>query len=139
MWPGEYRNLQWAFTKTGTYELSVHLNGSVRKRKPENHPVGENWYPISEKNLVSADVERYTFQVGPLVLNPQPLFLAEGSVDENTLNNPPASSPQPIATVKVASGRHTTSWTSPPLGSSVTATSPWREPLMPIQARQGPG
>ena len=85
MEPGQYRKLQWAFTKTGTYELSVHLNGHVRKAPPPGHPEGENWNPASDEEIVTSQVKQYTFHVGPLTLNQQPMFRGPVlSVPENS-------------------------------------------------------
>ena len=40
--PSEHRDLQWIFTKPGTYLLSVHLQGFVRQENP--HPSDHSDY-----------------------------------------------------------------------------------------------
>ncbi len=88
MEPGDYRKLQWVFTKTGTYEIEVHLNAHVRQERPEHLPQGEKWHPASEETLVSSEVKKYTFYVGgDLTLNEEPMFWVERSVDEYAEGN----------------------------------------------------
>ena len=96
MEPGQYRNLQWAFTEPGTYELLVHLNGHVRKDRPNDLPADELWHPVSEEDIVTSRVKRYIFHVGLLTLNPQPLFLVERSIRENSHHGAPVGDPVPV-------------------------------------------
>ncbi len=95
---GVYRDdLQWVFTKTGTYELSVHLNGHVRKAPPEDLPEGEKWHPASEENVVTSQVKKYIFHVGPLTLNEQPMFQVERSIRENSHHGAHVGTPVQVA------------------------------------------
>ncbi len=97
MEPGQYRSLQWAFTKTGTYELEVHLNGHTRQVRPADLPEGELWHPVSEHHIVSTDVKRYIFQVGPLTLNEQPMFRApDRTIPENSAAGTLVGAPVPV-------------------------------------------
>ena len=97
MEPGQYRSLQWAFTKEGTYELEVHLNGHTRQVRPDNLPEGEVWHPVSEHEIVSTDVKRYIIQVGPLTLNEQPMFRApDSTIPENSAAGTLVGSPVPV-------------------------------------------
>ena len=97
MQPGQYRELQWAFTKPGTYELSVHINAGVRQLRPDDLPEDEVWNPASEAKLVTSQVKRYTFQVGSLTLNEQPMFRAPDiSVPENSAAGTLVGSPVPV-------------------------------------------
>ena len=85
--PGEYHHLQWAFTKPGTYVISVQLKGHVRQYNP--HTPGDegydaDWEPISSKKVETSEVGRYTIHVGPLTLVEQPTFQVERSVRENS-------------------------------------------------------
>ncbi len=99
--PGEYRALQWIFTKAGTYELSVHLQGFVRKTKltaNPNHPdYVENWRPISGKVAETGEVKQYTIQVGSeLVEMEPPLFGVNLSVAENSPGGVKIGDPIPV-------------------------------------------
>ena len=97
MRPGQYRNFQWAFTKAGTYELEVHLNGHTRRGRLPDLPEDEVWHPVSEHNIVTSDVKRYIFQVGPLTLNEQPMFRApDRTIPENSAAGTLVGSPVPV-------------------------------------------
>ena len=97
MEPGQNRNLQWVFTKAGTYEIEVHLNGHVRKEKPDDLPEGELWHPISTENTVTSDVRTYTFVVGPLTLDEQPMFKApDRKIPENSPGGTNVGDPVPV-------------------------------------------
>ena len=90
MYPGEYKHLQWAFTKPGTYVLSVHLKGHVRQDNPHEDTdpdYDENWKPISGDSTVTSEVKQYTFHVGALTLNHEPTFQVERSVEEHAPHN----------------------------------------------------
>ena len=81
--PGKYRALQWIFTKPGTYLLSVHLEGFVRKVKPDG--AGQDWEPISENLDETSEVRQYTIQVGDKLEETEPpIFGVSPSVAENT-------------------------------------------------------
>ena len=86
--PGEFRALQWVFTKPGTYLLWVELQGYVRKDnplRPIDPDYDPNWKPVSTGETVTSEVYRYTIQVGETLdeLEP-PIFGVNFSVDENT-------------------------------------------------------
>ena len=84
--PGEYRALQWIFTKQGSYELQVHLQGFVRKTNPLNEDedgYDANWKLISSKNDETSKVRTYVFQVGdPLDETEPPMFGVSRRVHE---------------------------------------------------------
>ena len=64
--PGEYRPMQFAFTKPGVYLVQAHVQGYVREKddpKPANAP--EDWKPISPDQTITSPVQWYTFHVGP--------------------------------------------------------------------------
>ena len=87
LYPGEYHHFQWIFTKQATYNIWVQLKGHVRQTNP--HPVGHedydaDWKPISDNKVETSVVKQYTFQVGPLTLNHEPIFEVRRSVDENS-------------------------------------------------------
>lgn len=100
MAPGQLKTLQWVFTDPRTYVFWAYFNGHVRHAEPTNLPDGDTWHPVSERDLVTSESKQYVFHAGDLTLNPQPVFLTGGSVDENTIDNPPADTPQLIATVQ---------------------------------------
>ncbi len=81
LFPGKYHHYQWAFTRAGTYEISVQLKGHVRQTAPDGVT---GWEPISDKKVETSEVRRYVFQIGPLDLNEQPAFEVERSVAENS-------------------------------------------------------
>ena len=85
IYPGEYKHLQWAFTKPGTYELSVHLKGHVRRNAPSG--ADTDWKRISEDDVVTSEVKQYTFHVGSLTLNNEPAFQVERSVEEHSADD----------------------------------------------------
>ena len=86
--PGEYKELQWVFTKPGTYLMWVHLLGDVK-----DPPAGASWNRISSKDTETSEVYRYTIHVGPLTLDEQPAFYVERSVDENSAADTPVGPP----------------------------------------------
>ena len=98
--PGEYRALQWVFTKPGTYLLSVHLQGFVRKENPHlpDHPnYDANWEPISNKVSETSDVKQYTIQVGDKLDETEPpIFGVSLSVAENTQAGASVGDPIPV-------------------------------------------
>ncbi|MDE2940428.1 MAG: cadherin repeat domain-containing protein [Chloroflexota bacterium] len=83
MQPGQLEDLQWIFTKPGTYEIWVRLLGYVRQTKPQGG--GDDWEPISGNLTETSEVKRYVIHVGDeLTVNSPPAFLMERSVVENT-------------------------------------------------------
>ena len=100
LYPGEYHHLQWAFTKPGTYVISVQLKGHVRHEQtplPDGEEYPGDWEPISRDRTVTSEVGRYVFQVGrPLTLNHEPVFGVERSVDENSAAGTPVGAPIPV-------------------------------------------
>ncbi len=97
MEPGQYRNLQWVFTKPGTYELEVQLNGHTRQDRPDNLPEDELWHPVSEELIVTSEVRRYVFRVGTLTLDEQPMFKApDRKIPENSPAGTNVGHPVPV-------------------------------------------
>ena len=78
--PGEYEHSYWAFTAEGTYEFAVHVKG---------HPAST----ISSADTVTSEVRRYTFHVGNLAVNHDPVFEVERSVSENAIGGTRVGSP----------------------------------------------
>ena len=98
--PGEYRALQWVFTKPGTYILSVHLLGEARQTNPhaQDHPdYDPNWKPISGNVTETSEVYRYTIQVGNKLdeIEP-PIFGVNLSVEENSPAGVKVGDPIPV-------------------------------------------
>lgn len=99
LYPGDYHHFQWGFTKPGTYVISVQLKGHVRQSNPlapGDDGYDKNWQRISRDNVVTSEVERYTFQIGPLTLNKEPSFVVERSVEEHSANDTLVGSPIPV-------------------------------------------
>ncbi len=69
--PGTYDHVFWAFTKPGTYVFHVQVKG-----RPRNS--------LIQATTVTSEVERYTFHVGNLPVNHNPIFELERSVPENS-------------------------------------------------------
>ena len=81
MTPGQFENLQWVFTKPGTYEISVHLIGFV---KHQETPWPAGWRPISGNSTETSEVKTYTIQVGSRLNEVEPpRFGVIRSVGEN--------------------------------------------------------
>ena len=75
----------------------MHLNGHVRQRRPADLPTDELWHPASQEVLVTSRVKRYTFQVGSLTLNEQPMFrAADSSIPENSAAGTLVGAPVPV-------------------------------------------
>ena len=90
--PGEYKDLQWVFTKPGTYLLWVHLLGDVKKPR-----AGENWKPLSGNDTETSEVYRYTIQVGSdLDETEPPIFGVNRSVAENSFGGTKVGDPIPV-------------------------------------------
>ncbi len=82
MEPGEFKNLQWVFTKAGTYQISVHLLGWVHQPVEVD---GETWNPISQNVTETSEVRTYVFQVGDTLAEVEPpMFGVVRSVAENS-------------------------------------------------------
>ena len=98
--PGEYRALQWVFTKSGTYLLSVHLQGFVRKDNPhakDDIEYDMNWEPISGNETATGEVKQYTIQVGSDLSEMEPpLFGVNLSVSENSPGGVRVGGPIPV-------------------------------------------
>ena len=85
--PGENREVQWIFTKEGTYLISVHIRGYVRQENPYKtvDPKHAEWKAISDNVTETSEVKQYTIQVGdPLVEMEPPTFGVNLSVPENS-------------------------------------------------------
>ena len=74
--PGTYDHAYWAFTEPGTYVFHVQVKGH-----PNPAPSGGD--PLIEAETVTSVVRRYTFHVGDLAVNHDPVFEVERSVSEN--------------------------------------------------------
>ena len=95
--PGEYKELQWVFTKPGTYLLWVHLLGVVRDdaRKPAD--ADDDWKPISGNETETSEVYRYTIQVGDTLDETEPpIFGVNREVEENSLGGVRVGDPIPV-------------------------------------------
>ena len=80
---GQLESLHWVFTKPGTYEISVHLQGWVRQKRPAG--AGKDWLPISSKETETSEVKRYVIQVGSALAEVEPpRFGVSRSVAENS-------------------------------------------------------
>ena len=91
MSPGEFRALQWVFTKPGTYLLWVHLLGDVKRHD------GAEQKEISVNDTETSEVYRYTFQVGDTLDETEPpIFGASRSVLENSPGGVKVGDPIPV-------------------------------------------
>ena len=61
---GQYRPMQFVFTKPGEYLVQGQIQGHVREQAPTGAPV--TWTPISPGDSVTSPTEWYTFHVGPV-------------------------------------------------------------------------
>ena len=75
--PGTYDHAYWAFTKPGTYVFHVQAKGYPNHNLPGD--------AISDATTVTSEVRRYTFHVGDLTVNQDPIFEVTRSVPENTV------------------------------------------------------
>ncbi|MCY3561153.1 MAG: cadherin repeat domain-containing protein, partial [bacterium] len=80
-------DLQWIFTKAGTYKIYVQPVGYVRQTNP--HRPGEegydaNWRPISANETEPGEVKTYVIHVGPLKEVEPPQLGIGRSVPENS-------------------------------------------------------
>ncbi len=74
--PGTYDYAYWAFTEPGTYVFQVQAEGHPNKQRAGG--------PIVNATTVTSEVREYTFHVGNLPVNHQPLFNVTRSVPENS-------------------------------------------------------
>ncbi len=73
--PGEYRPVQWIFTKAGTYEVSTNFRGFVRTSNPHQSGDDEydaNWKRISSDDTATTGEKTFTFQVGSELAETEP-------------------------------------------------------------------
>ena len=61
---GEYKPMQFLFTKPGEYLVQAHMQAYVRKTAPTGAPV--TWTPINSGATLTSPTEWYTFHVGPV-------------------------------------------------------------------------
>ena len=90
--PGEYKELQWVFTKPGTYLMWVHLLGDVKQ------PLAtDDWKAISSNETETSEVYRYTIQVGTELdeIEP-PIFGVNLEVEENSPGGVKVGDPIPV-------------------------------------------
>ena len=79
-------DLEWVFTRPGTYEIWVHLQGWVRHPNPTEDTSGE-WAAISEYETVTSEVKRYVIQVGDDLDEVEP---PQFGVNRRVVENSPA-------------------------------------------------
>ena len=89
MEPGQLNDLQWIFTKPGTYEIHVQLVGYVRQVNPypESDSRHDDWEAISENITETSEVKRYVIQVGSDLAEVEP---PQFGVGLSVMENPPA-------------------------------------------------
>ena len=61
---GQYRPMQFLFTKAGEYRVQGQIQGHVRTNAPAGAPV--TWTPISPGKSLTSPTEWYVFHVGPV-------------------------------------------------------------------------
>ena len=61
---GEYRPMQFLFTKPGEYLVQARIKAHVRRGPPAGSR--PNWEPINPGNSITGPAEGYTFHVGPV-------------------------------------------------------------------------
>ena len=62
MQTGQYRPMQFAFTKPGVYLVQAQVQGHVRKKRMDGAP--EDWKPVNSDDTITSPVQWYTFHVG---------------------------------------------------------------------------
>ena len=111
--PGQYRALQWIFTKPGTYVLQAHLQGFVRKSNPHqsNHPdYDANWKRISSKEDETSEIKDYVFQVGDALAETEPpMFGVNRSVHDDARAGAHVGEPVRVFNLEVPDPRYTLS------------------------------
>ena len=88
--PGEYEHPIWFFTRAGRYEFQVQVKGHPEQGRDDGLA------PVSPDTTVTSDVRDYTFYVGPLTLNQDPVFGIERAVPENSAAGVAAGRPAPV-------------------------------------------
>ena len=66
MQTGQYRQMQFAFTKPGSYQVQANVKGHVRTADDPPPPGGRptGWEPVSPDKIITGPVQWYTFHVG---------------------------------------------------------------------------
>ena len=97
MQPGQLEDLQWVFTKPGTYMLSVHAIGWVREKNNPPDEAPDDWAPISPNETATSEVLRYNIQVGDRLKEQEPpVFGVNLSVPENSAGGTTVGDPIPV-------------------------------------------
>ena len=60
---GQYRPMQFVFTKPGMYLVQANVQGHVRKKAMAGAPA--DWEPVNSDTSITSPVQWYTFHVGP--------------------------------------------------------------------------
>ena len=83
---GEYRPMQFLFTKPGEYLVQGQIQGHVRRVNPyeETDPKHSDWTPISPGESVTSPTEWYTFHVGPVADVGVTLTHSDETTDDDT-------------------------------------------------------
>ena len=63
MFTGQYRPMQFVFTKPGMYLVQAQVQGHVREKPMEGAPA--DWSPVNSDTSITSPVQWYTFHVGP--------------------------------------------------------------------------
>ena len=113
---GQYRPMQFAFTKPGVYLVQANVQGHVRtKRDPA--PADEDWEPVNSDETITSPVQWYTFHVG-----------LEADLDVSLTAGPASGSAVPITVTAHNSGPNDATNVEVeinlPTGLSVPATLP---------------
>ena len=91
---GEYRPMQLLFTQPGEYLVQARIQAHVRREAPAGSD--PNWEPINPGDSITSPAEWYTFYVGPLTLNQDPVFGIERAVPENSAAGVAAGRAAPV-------------------------------------------
>ena len=83
--PGTYDHAYWAFTEPGTYVFHVQVKGRPNRNRTDG--------PLIDATTVTSEVRRYTFHVGDLAVNHDPVFEVERSVSENATGGTQVGAP----------------------------------------------
>ena len=65
MFTGQYRHMQYVFTKPGQYRVQADVQGHVRDMRDRLPDAPAKWSPIHPGASVTSPAEWYTFHVGP--------------------------------------------------------------------------
>lgn len=106
MEPGvAFEDLQWIFTRPGTYEIWVELVAHVRTADDRPTDAPTNWQPISTNKTETSEVRRYVIHVGDeLVEEEPPVFGFNLSVPENSAAGTEVSDPIAVFQAEEAEG-----------------------------------